>query len=257
MPLLLSRPCCIHWHPPLAGELDLGALVQLIGSQHPTPLAALSMALPSPSPPADLQQEQQLADVRFQQWGDAAASAAGPAASAPRPFTARVTACLTPGLDFAAAAGETYAESIVLRGPRSGAGSVRLGDAAAALDAALGQEGVRCVRQRALTAQPLPMPLPFPHIFRPAVSVWGVPGAAPPRPATTSVASCPTLSRLAGTTALKPVVAGVLREFRAAAAPAQGGATLEAWGYGREEVGEVCERLAQLAAAYDEGEEFY
>jgi hypothetical protein len=43
---------------------------------------------------------------------------------------------------------------------------------------------VRCVRHRCVAAPPLPIPLPFPQLFTPAVGrhgdVWGLPGHADP-----------------------------------------------------------------------------
>lgn len=246
-----------------AGGMDLGSLTQLLSTQHPTPLAALSLALPCQALPTDLQQEEQRADMRQEQRGSGGSgeptTGAGAAAAAPAqpPFTRAMTACLTPGLGFAAAAREAYVESVVLRGPRAATGGpLPLGQAAAALDAALTQEAVRCLRQRTVVGQALPVPLPYPHIFGPAVSVWGEPGATAPRPSTVGVESCPVLTRLAGSAAFQPALQGLLRQFRSAAGVAQGQAALESWGVGWEEVAEACERLAGLAAAYDLEEDY-
>ncbi|GAB4822173.1 hypothetical protein N2152v2_009219 [Parachlorella kessleri] len=152
---------------------------------------------------------------------------------------------------------ETYVESLVLRGPQQGdKGAMPLSAAASALDAALVREAIRCVRQRTLSSQPLPIPLPYPHIFRPEVSVFGVPGRTL-RPAAASVTSCPTLTRLAGTAAFKPAVQVLMRDFRRTAGTAQGQAALDGWGYSREELVEIHEQLAHLAAAYDEGVEAF
>ena len=212
----------------------MAGLVRLLTAQHNTPLAALAAAMPCPQLPADLQALAEDADARTHD---------GPAPR--RSFASAATAVLTPGLPQQLPDPRAYAESVVLRGPRSGGGAMGLGPAAEALDAALLLERVRCVRQRALCLQPLPVPLPFPRIFRcPQPGGGGAAAGNPP--------SCPMLTRLSATAAFKPVMEAALQQFRGASGSAQGQATLGAWGWGRDEQGEVCERLTYLARAYDQ-----
>ena len=183
-------------------------------------------------------------------------SSGGSSGSGTGPFTLQWLASLTPGIP---AAGDTarFAESVVLRGPRSTAAApVELGAAAAALDAALVKERLRCVRQRTLTAQPLAVPLPFPHMFWQGLSKDGdlLPGAQLGSGGSQDIASCAALTRLAATKAFAPAVAAAARQFRTTAGTAQGQATLEAWGMGREERAEAEEVLERLAHAYDDDE---
>ena len=251
-------------------------LAHLLTAQYHSPLAALSLALPCPGLPADAQRLAQQADARQQQGGGAGSTAAATAAatavaagpgsrgssdSGGGPFTLRWLASLTPGIS---AAGDTarFAEAVVLRGPRSTAAApVELGAAAAALDAALAGERLRCVRQRTVAAQPLAVPLPFPHMFAQALSKDGdlLPGAQLGSGSSRSagsqdIVSCAALTRLAATKAFAPAVAAAARQFRSTAGTAQGQATLEAWGLGREERAEAQEALERLAHASDEEE---
>lgn len=238
-------------------------LAHLLTAQYHSPLAALSLALPCPGLPADAQRLAQQADTRLQHGpgsgsaaAPAAAAAAGGAGSSSGPFITRWLASLTPGIPASGDAAR-FAESVVLRGPRSTASApLQLGAAAAALDAALAEERLRCVRQRTLAAQPLAVPLPFPHIFARGLSKAGdlLPGAQLGGSGSQDVASCPVLTRLAGTRAFGPAVAAAAHQFRAAASAAQGHSTLEAWGLGREERAEAEEALQRLAHAYDEEE---
>ncbi|PRW59896.1 tubulin nucleotide-binding domain [Chlorella sorokiniana] len=251
------------------GHCDMWGLTHLLTAQYHSPLAALSLALPCAGLPVDTQRLAQQADARLQRGaGSSSASApaapAAVAAAAPGsgtntdPVTSRWLASLTPGIP---AAGDSarFAEAVVLRGPRSSAAApVELGAAAAALDAALAEERLRCVRQRTLVAQPLAVPLPFPHIFAQGLSKDGdvLPGAQLGGSSSGSqdIASCAALTRLAATRAFAPVVAAAARQFRTAAGSAQGQATLEAWGLGREERAEAEEALERLAHAYEEEE---
>lgn len=236
-------------------------LTQLLTARHHSPLAALSLSLPCPALPADPQQQAAAADARRQQGGSAGGApspAGGPSGgsntSGGSPFTTRWLASLTPGV---AAAGDAarFAESVVLRGPRAGGAPLELGAAAAALDAALANERLRCVRQRSLVAQPLPLPLPFPRIWARGLGREGdVPPGWRPGGGGQDIASCAVLTRLGGTAAMAPVVAGVQRRFRGAARSAQGQAALQSWGMGGEEVAELEEELQRLAHAYDEDE---
>lgn len=237
-------------------------LTHLLTSQRNTPLTTLSLALPCPALPGDTQRQAQQADARLQH-AFAGAATTGPGSSsggsgggdASRLLSSPFLASLTPGV----AAGLTghFAESVVLRGPREAGAPLDLGAAGAALDGALAAERVRCVRQRTLVAQPLAVPLPFPHIFARGLSQAGdAPASLQQLSAGGSqdIAACAVLTRLAATSSFGGVVAAAARGWRSAAASAQGQAALESWGCGREEVQEVAERLTGLAHAYDRDE---
>ncbi len=243
-------------------------LCQLLTAQHRSPLACLSLSLPCPALPDDMQQAAQQADARMQGAGSAAGvqSAAagaggnqGSSSGHSQPFTMQWLASLTPGIP-AAGGGACFAESIVLRGPRAAGGAMELGPAADALDASLAAERRRCVRQRTLAAQPLPVPLPFPRIWAPGLSQSGdIPAgraggelqAGGASRAGQDIASCAALTRLGATAAFGPAVKAAQQRFTAVALTAQGQAALEGWGQGREELGGLQERLASLAHSYD------
>lgn len=225
-------------------------LTQLLTARHSSPLTALSLSLPCPALPADVQQQARQADPRLQQGAAGSAAAAGGGSGAA--FTTQRLAGLTPGI---AAAGDQgrYAESVVLRGPRSQGAPLDLGSAAASLDAALARERARCVRHRTLAAAPLPLPLPFPHFFAHGLSRHGdVPAGGALGAQGQDLHSCAVLTRLAATSSFAGVVAAAQRSFRAVAGSRQGQAALESWGVSGEEVSQHDERLAQLARAYDE-----
>jgi hypothetical protein len=218
-------------------------LAQLLTGQYDSPLCALSMALPAAGLPADAARAAEQADPR--EAGGREAGAALTVTAAPLSF---------PGLG-APGDRHTFAECVVLRGARAGGAAAPLRTAAAALDAALLAEGGRCVRHRALTAQAMPVPLPFPGLFGPTVTRYGdlLPRPAGGEEATGHhVASCPALVRLAGSTALGGAARQIARQFAAAAAASQGQAALDSWGFGPEERAEASERLLQLGGAYDE-----
>lgn len=236
------------------GRTDMWGLTQLLTAEHSSPLAALALALPCPALPADAQQQAQQADARQQQGRGAEAASAGAPGGSSSPFTTQWLASLTPGVAAVGDAGR-FAEAVVLRGPRSAGGALSLGTAAASLDAALAQERRRCVQQRTLVAQPLAVPLPFPHIFASGLSqCGGLPAGGKLGGGSQDVVSCAVLTRLGATSVLGPVVAAAQRQFRAAAGAGQGQAALESWGIGREEVQEMDERLTQLIHLYDEGD---
>lgn len=228
-------------------------LVQLLTSQHSTPLSALAMALPCPALPADLQQVEQEADGRVQHQQPAPHGGS----HQQQPFTSRRTASLTPGIPSSQDASK-FVEAVVLRGARSEARvPMQLSASAARLDGALLEEQARCVRHRTLTALPLPMPLPFPHLFTAGVSACGDVLPAAERPASSGgadVASCPVLTRQSGTAAFAPLLRGLAQQFRGTAGSAQGQSILEGWGIARDEHSELEERLEVLAQAYEEGD---
>lgn len=241
---------------------------QLLTAQYRSPLACLSLSLPCPALPGNMQQAAQRADARMQHAGRGPGAAAAGAGRPPsgsshgQPFTMQWLASLTPGVPAAGGAA-CFAESVVLRGPRAAGSAAELGAAADALDASLLTEQRRCVRQRALVAQPLPVPLPFPRIWAQLLSRSGdVPAGAAGAAllagnggmAGHEIASCAVLTRLGGTAAFGPTVEAVRQRFAAAAATAQGQAALDSWDLGREELGGLQERLASLALVYN-GEE--
>ncbi|GFR39723.1 hypothetical protein Agub_g204, partial [Astrephomene gubernaculifera] len=188
------------------GASDLHSLTRLLRPVgHPgANLAALHLALPCPSLPADLQQLQQQLDQRIRpphaHAAVTAAAAAGttaggsgggsswagltsPAAlsQALHGSTAQLSldgglASLTPGISGRedAARGSSWAESYCLRGGRTDAGPASTSSALQALDALLLRHPHRmCVRHRCAAPLPLPVPLPFPSIFSPRVSLHG------------------------------------------------------------------------------------
>lgn len=246
-------------------------LCQLLTARHRSPLASMSLSLPCPPLPSDMQQAAQQADARVQGAGGAAGATAAPAAGAgtqpagsghghDQPFTMQRLASLTPGIPEAGGSA-CFAEVVVLRGARAAGAAAELGAAAGALDASLAAERRRCVRHRTVAAQPLPVPLPFPRVWAPGLSHNGdVPAGAAGAlllagggsRAGQDIASCAALTRLGATAAFGPAVKAVQQRFTAAASTAQGQATIEGWGWGREELGGLQERLAGLAHAYDE-----
>lgn len=229
----------------------MAELTQLLAARYGSPLAALSLSLPCPALPADAAQQARQADGRLQRGAAGSAAAAGGGGGDRAASTTCQLASLTPGI--AAADQSRYAESVVLRGPRSHSAALDLGSAAASLDARLAAERARCVRHRTLVAAPLPVPLPFPHIFARGLCPHGdVPPGATLGAQGQDLRSCSVLTRLAGTSTFAGVVAAAQRAFRAEASSRQGQAALESWDIGGEEVSEHVERLARLAHAYDE-----
>ena len=236
-------------HCAAAGRASLHDLASLLTTQHNTPLAALELALPCPSLLPGGPQQAQQADARVEHHSSEGSG---------RPFTASHTACLSPGVAGAAVAAGRYAESVVVRGPRARGAALDLAAAAEALDAALleeAQPSQRCVQQRTLAAQPLALPLPFPRIFSGRVTRHGDWDRHGSRAAAADVVSCPVLSRLCSSTAFGAALQQQLLQFQRAASAGAGQAVLEAWGHGREEQGELAERLRVLAHAYDPPEE--
>ncbi|KAG2448450.1 hypothetical protein HYH02_006342 [Chlamydomonas schloesseri] len=194
------------------GNTDLHSLVQLLRPAA-AGLAAVHLALPCPALPADLQQLQRQLDTRLRPPHDssvvvaaaAAASAAaaeaarlrkgsGTAAAPAQPPPVRSEsvygstvqlvgleqlASLTPGIsgrDDTAVRGAcaSRAESYCLRGARTDAGPASTSSAIEALDSLLLQRAHRmCVRHRCATPMPLAVPLPFPDLFSPVVSLHG------------------------------------------------------------------------------------
>eukprot|EP00873_Tetraselmis_striata_P018141 jgi/Tetstr1/438405/TSEL_026971.t1 len=142
-------------------------------------------------------------------------------------------------------------ESVVLRGLRTAdSRAARAGEAQAALDEWLLTERLqlRALRHRCVAPQALPVPLPFPNLFSPALSRSGDAAAhmvSPPPPprGRLSVASLPVLTRLQHSGASRAVLGQQVTGFREARRSAAGSTTLSAWGYSREDLDEVEERV--------------
>lgn len=216
------------------------SLARLLTSQSGTPLSTLSMAFPCPSLPSDEQRASADADSRMQH---------GSSSQAPSFLTA-ATSVSWEGLGVVGDQNR-YAECLVLQSPRAGGAAVPLSRASGMLDAALMRDDpLRCVRHRVLTAQPLPVPLPFPGLFASTVTRWGDVGSGAHGAGNGHhVDSCPILVRLAGSTAIGWEVRRLGQQFASAAGTAHGQAVLDGWGVDRDMREDVHERLASLAQA--------
>ena len=253
------------------GALDLWALSNLLTGQFNSPLCALNLAFPCPSltPPAPETEMGGDSREKQQQHGGHGTFNGGGRRErdASRPFTAAAV-----GLTGSSLGGSTdtnrFAECIILRGARSQTTSpttttttttaaLSIPAAVEALDAALKSESVRCVQHRTVLGQAQPIPLPYPGIFRPHVSVDGVWCSAVQDAAGSSgggghhVASCPVLVRLAGTSSFGAVVKEMGRQWGSAASAAPGRVALEGWGVDKEQANEVAESLHSLSRAYE------
>jgi hypothetical protein len=106
---------------------------------------------------------------------------------------------------------------------------------------------------------PLPIPLPFPHIFRPEVGRYGdiSTEAAASEEASkggVDVESVPILSRLAVTPRLAPMLRSRLEGFERYGGlrkGSDGARVLESWGFGEEEAAELQDRLKDMVKAYE------
>ncbi|KAK9811921.1 hypothetical protein WJX72_012443 [[Myrmecia] bisecta] len=255
----LTLPYRLASNPPRSplgyptGRVEMGSLAQLLAPRHIANCAAVAGALPCPAIPAE--HDMLAASDRRTEGGR----------DRPGIFGRGTTASWTPGIR--AGADGCTAEAIVLRGPRRAGAPLNTEEAAAALDAALMREGVRCIQQRCVVPQPLPIPLPFPRIFASTVLQFGdvltdlqAPlaaqghlGANGVGNGTTSsghVECVPVLTRLANTAAFGRLAEEQLQRFQSAASSAGGRAMLSSWGVGQDEMLEVEERLHALAHAY-------
>lgn len=233
------------------GATDFWSLVNLLMGRHSSPLAALSMALPCPEAVSVSPESQ---DTRGRPRESSSGSGGGRAGGSG--FAAAAVSLTGGGLGAASDRGR-FAESVVLRGARAGGHALTVPDAAAALDAALGLEGLRCVTHRAVTSSPLPVPLPYPDIFSKRLNAWGEAVERPAGedlPGPHHVASSPLLVRMSGSTSFGPVAGALAREWAATAGSAPGQAALEGWGVETDQAEEVTELLRGLAHAYDADE---
>jgi hypothetical protein len=264
------------------GGLDLGSLSSMLTGQHNTPLCALSMSLPCPMlpPPIEISEAAHQVDTRARHHhkdhfnreeeertrhhADICFTSAAAGLSGSR---------LGGALDQS-----KFAECLALRGARTFpsksdtnssssslnsaiSSQMNVSDALHALDTSLLREnGVRCVQHRTVVAQPQPVPLPFPDIFSKKLEIYG--GFASSQLGNIDVsdtrihghhvASCPVLTRMAGTASFGPVVAAMAGQWTSAAGAAQGRTILDSWGVDREQTEDVKERLLDLSRAYDE-----
>ncbi|BDA46653.1 Protein misato homolog 1 [Coccomyxa sp. Obi] len=247
-------------HGPLGvpiGACDLHSLAELLATSRQNNLTAAFAEVPCPDVP-EAHAAAAAADART---GDTLSSAS--------PFTMQRAFSWTPGIP--ADVEERLAESVVLRGAQRGGRPLRADEAAQALDAALLQEGVRCVRHRCVVPQALPIPLPFPHIFPDSGSGSshgsrangitnggnGVRSASShqQRPMD-NPASLPVLSRLCASPAAADVAKTKLERFEGLVSSGAGRATLQGWGYTEDDIAEIRERLESMASAFDHEEDF-
>jgi hypothetical protein len=130
------------------------------------------------------------------------------------------------------------------------------------VDAALRREkGGRCVQQRLLVAQPLPIPLGFPKIFKSGClnrygdyingnnsngNSGGNGGS--------NVESTGVLTRLTGTDDFRPGLERISEEFGRSSGSIMGQSMMRSWGGMEDSKEEVMERLHSLAGKYDDGD---
>jgi hypothetical protein len=251
------------------GSLDLFSLSSMLTGQYNTPLCALNMAFPCATleNPLDSSAAAQQIDTRSRSHhDDYDKEEERKRENAKVCFTSAAT-----GLSSARLGGaqdqKKFAECLVLRGARthsmkesnkmSISTQMNISDALNALDRSLLREnGVRCVQHRTVVAQPQPVPLPFPDIFSKKLDSCGdsssfLAGNSDISEESHHVASCPVLTRMAGTASFGPVVAALAGQWTSAAGAAQGRAILDSWGVDRERSEDVRERLLDLSRAYD------
>lgn len=103
----------------------------------------------------------------------------------------------------------------------------------------------------------MPVPLPFPSLFRHSVSPHGdvVASRQPARTPSESVATVPVLTKLVATRAFEGALGGLRTRWAQAAGTASGRAVLDAWGISGAEADEVSEHLTGMAGRYADGEE--
>jgi len=252
------------------GALDLWSLSSMLTGQHNTPLCALSMSLPCPTVPHPIESSEAAhqVDTRDKNHHNGSGNRDEERARL------HVDVCFTSaaaGLSGSRLGGaldpQRFAECLTLRGARAFSSNsaksshMHVSDALNALDRSLlCENGVRCVQHRTVVAQPQPVPLPFPDIFSKKLDSYGVSTSSQLGNSDGSdtkmhghhVASCPVLTRMAGTAAFGPVVAELAGQWTSAAGAAQGRAILDSWGVDREQSEDVKERLLDLSRAYDE-----
>jgi len=253
---------------------DMWTLSQTLTQQYNTPLTALSMAFPCPViTEKDAQKVAQQTDNRQHNRstsdgdsdsdsGDDEGRAGGRGSSSTHansytnrgPFTSSQTVSLTPGIRRAVSQGR-YSEFITLRGVRClGEAITDVASIAPVVDAALNRErGGRCVQQRLLVAQPLPIPLGFPKVFKSGcLNRYGdhVDGNGD---VNGDVESTGVLTRLTGTDDFRPGLEKTLEEFGRSSGSIMGQSMMRSWGM-EDCKEEVMERLHSLAGKYDEGD---
>jgi len=273
-PFRLSTAPSVFGAP--TGGVRLSDLTGLLAGGRPG-LAALHAAFPAPALPADERELSETLDARVPHPHAAGAhSAASRSRGWPLLTALDGMPTLTPGVEDDK--GASLAEALVLRGGRTADGALATTSrAGAALDAVLLRERRRCVQHACVVPMPMAVPLPFPRLFAHGLSRNGVPPAlatpaeAPagaagaslsgPAPAhgVADVETAPLLVKLRSSRQFEGVVGRVLADVRRAHALPGGQATLDAWGYGGGggDLDEVCERLAEMAAAYNESDDAF
>lgn len=267
------------------GGQDLHSLANLLAARPSANITAVAAAFPAAALPAA--PVSQGADARLQHTAASAAAAS--------PFTLAGVQCWSAGLSHGDVRQSLLAESVVLRGartqppapsippsPAAAAQSAPVGmpAAAAALDASLLSEGVRCIRHRCVSRQPLPIPLPYPRIFSPLVSRHGdvfIPpvhsltlpnGSYPPwqnspttRPSenghvhgNADVESVPVLTRLMSSQHNPELASQQLQQFRVAVRSAAGRQLWHSWDYDQQHAEDAETQLHMLASVYDDSD---
>ncbi|KAL3159412.1 hypothetical protein ABBQ38_009842 [Trebouxia sp. C0009 RCD-2024] len=180
LPYRLHRPCPTSPLGAATGEANMHDLTSLLSGAAHCSLGAVSAALPCPGLP----EERQLAEARDHRTRHRPDSPSSRSQSAAL-WTRVSTACWSPGMQ--GSVGQALAESIVLRGARQGGAPLQAAQAADLLDQSLLLEGERCVQARCVVPQAMPVPLPYPAIFKPSVLRYGDLLPQQPSPATDSV----------------------------------------------------------------------
>jgi hypothetical protein len=254
----------------------------MLTGQHNTPLCALSMVLPCPAVPhplisgsSDAAQQVDTRARRTHHNDTNDKEEERKREHAKVCFTSAATGLSSSRLGGALDQNR-FAECLVLRGARTFSTKesnttstssaqistqMNISDALRALDTSLLREnGVRCVQHRTVVAQPQPVPLPFPDVFSKKLDIYGDSSSyllgngdsSEGKVGGHHVASCPVLTRMAGTSSFGPVVAELAGQWTSAAGAAQGRAILDSWGVDRDQSEDVRERLLDLSRAYDE-----
>jgi hypothetical protein len=234
----MSTPYRLNNTGGAVGGIDMWSLPELLRGQFTSPFASLSIALPCATLPDILEKDSVELDQRVPHNSQ----------RHPSPlFTSKVSRLS--GLE--ANDGESYAESIVLRGARSKSESLLVHEAQELLDFALISEGRRrCVQHRVVSSQPLPVPQSMLNLF----TEWTRKGDEPIQPIKSQIQieCCPLLTRLAGTSSFKELLEQSLQEWVAVSKTGEGHTTLLSWGVDDQFRGEVEEQLGQLAHAYED-----
>lgn len=228
------------------GYIDARGLVQLLTSQYGVNLGALSLSMPF----KNVRVEPVERDPRVRHGNDVSEQH-----NRSLSYLTATSTLSGPGIGGFLDQ-DRFAESIVVRGPRSEGRPLSSIDAASYLDICLNQEGSRCLQRRSYVCEPLQIPLPFPNIFRSKVGQFGDVDDGSPTDVhavhAKRVTSCPIMTRLSGTAAFGDGMTKLKSNFAAAAASIEGRAMLQSWAVDKELQTEVMERLMDLADLFRE-----